>query len=88
MSEIIITQLKEYAVITADDMQIDKTGHEFTDDIQLAFQRAMDFAQVICPVCWVKNNESSSLNVSNKSDTIESYECGSCGFNEELEKAG
>jgi predicted RNA-binding Zn-ribbon protein involved in translation (DUF1610 family) len=86
MSETIISQLKEYATIAADDMAIDKTGHDFTEDLQAAFQRAMDFSQLICPACWVKDNETSSLNISNSSDTTESYRCDKCGFNEELAK--
>jgi hypothetical protein len=87
MSENIISQLKEYAMITADDMVVDKTGHEFTEDLQAAFERAMDFSKLICPVCWVKNDESSTLIIENKSDTTESYSCEKCDFNEELEKA-
>ena len=86
MSEAIINQLKEYAIVTADDMHIDETGGEFTDDVQSAFERAMDFSQLICPVCWVKNNEASSLLVSDKSESTQLYECQQCGFNEELEK--
>lgn len=87
MSEIIINQLKEYAVITADDMHIDKTRGEFTDEIQAAFQRALNFAEIICPICWVKDNASYNLNVFRRSNTTESYKCGECAFNEELEKA-
>ena len=86
MSENIVSQLKEYAMITADDMVVDKTGHEFTEDLQAAFERAMDFSKLICPVCWVKDNESSELSATSKSDTMESYSCGKCGFDEELEK--
>lgn len=88
MSEMIISQLKEYATIIAEDMVVDKTGHEFTEELQGAFTRAMDFSKLICPACWVKDNESSALNTESKSDTTESYRCKKCDFEEELEKAG
>ncbi len=81
-----MSQLKEYAMVTADDMVVDNAGDEFTADLQAAFERAMDFSGVICPVCWVKNNESSPLNRENKSETSESYRCEKCAFDEELEK--
>jgi hypothetical protein len=87
MSESIISQLKEYAMITADDMVVDKTGHEFTEELQAAFERAMEFSKIICPVCWVKNNESSELNTAGKSDSAEIYKCEKCDFEEELDKA-
>ncbi len=86
MSENIESQLKEYAMVTADDMVVDNTGDEFTEDLQAAFERAMDFSKLICPVCWVKQSESSLLNTESKSDTTESYKCEKCGFDEELEK--
>ena len=88
MTEMVINQLKEYAIVTADDMCIDNTGGEFTDDMQSAFQRAMDFSELICPICWVKNNKALKLNISDKSESTQAYECTVCGFNEELEKAG
>lgn len=86
MSENIVSQLKEYAMVTADDMAVDNASDEFTEELQAAFERAMDFSKVICPVCWVKNNESSALNTQTKSETTESYCCGKCGFDEEFEK--
>lgn len=88
MSATIISQLKEYATVIAEDMVIDKTGYEFTEELQGAFERAMDFSELICPACWVKNSESSTLNTESKSDTTESYKCEKCGFDEELSKAG
>ena len=86
MSESIINQLKEYAMIAASDLEMDKTGGEFTEELQGAFQRAMEFSEMICPVCFVKDNQSTTLSVSDKSDSTEAYACGTCGFNEELEK--
>ncbi len=87
MSESIVSQLKEYATVIAEDMVVDKTGHEFTEELQAAFERAMDFSKLICPACWVKNSQTSILSVKSKSDTTESYCCGKCGFDEELAKA-
>jgi transposase-like protein len=86
MSESIISQLKEYATVIADDMVVEKTDHEFTEELQAAYQRAMDFSEVICPACWVKNNETSALGATSNSDTMESYRCEKCGFEEELAK--
>ena len=86
MTEMVINQLKEYAIVTADDMHIDVTGGEFTEEVQSAYQRAMEFSELICPVCWVKDNKASTLNISGKSDSTALYECSICGFNEELEK--
>ena len=86
MTEMVINQLKEYAIVTADDMHIDNTGGEFSEEVQSAFQRAMDFSELICPVCWVKDNHVSTLDVSEKSGSTSIYECSKCGFNEELEK--
>jgi hypothetical protein len=86
MSETIISQLKEYATVIADDLVVDKTGHEFTEDMQAAFERAMDFSEIVCPACWVKDNLNSSLNVTGKSESTESYSCEKCDFDEELAK--
>jgi hypothetical protein len=86
MSETIISQLKEYANVIADDMVVDKTGHEFTEDLQDAFQRAMEFSELICPACWVKEKQTSSLSVTDNSDSTASYSCEKCDFNEELAK--
>jgi hypothetical protein len=87
MPESIISQLKEYATVIAEDMVVDKTGHEFTEELQSAFERAMDFSELICPACWVKDSQTSSLSATIKSDSTESYRCEKCGFDEELAKA-
>ncbi len=86
MSETIISQLKEYATVIAEDMLVDKDENEFTEDLQNAFSRAMDFSQLICPICWVKDNEASSLKATSTSDSLESYACEKCDFEEELAK--
>ncbi|MBL1141200.1 MAG: hypothetical protein HND53_04130 [Proteobacteria bacterium] len=86
MLESIVSQLKEYATVIADDMVIDKTGHEFTEEMQGAFERAMDFSELICPACWVKDNQTSSLTTTSKSESTELYHCEKCGFEEELAK--
>ena len=84
MSEMIINQLKEYATIIAEDLIVDKTGSEFTQDLQDAFTRAMDFSKLICPACCVKENQSIVLNTESKSNSTESYACEKCDFDEEL----
>lgn len=84
MSEMIINQLKEYATIIAEDMITDKTDSEFTQDLQDAFTRAINFSKLICPACWVKEKQSSELNAASKSDSTESYSCEKCDFDEEL----
>lgn len=86
MPESIVGQLKEYATVIVEDMVVDKTGHEFTEELQAAFERAMDFSELICPACWVKDNQTSSLIATSKSDSTESYHCEKCGFDEELAK--
>jgi len=83
----IISQLKEYATVIAEDMVVDNTGGEFTEELQDAFKRAMDFSKLICPACWVKDSESSTLKIESKSDALESYKCEKCDFNEALTKA-
>jgi transposase-like protein len=87
MTETIISQLKEYAKVIAEDMLMEKTGNEFTEELQAAFERGMNFSKLICPACWVKNNQSSELNTVAKSDSFDSYSCEKCGFDEELAKA-
>jgi predicted RNA-binding Zn-ribbon protein involved in translation (DUF1610 family) len=84
MSEIIINQLKEYATVIAEDMVVEQADDVFTEELQNAFSRAMDFSKLICPACWVKENQSSTLNTTNQSDSTESYSCEKCGFDEEL----
>ena len=73
-------------MITADDMVVEKTDHEFTEELQAAFERVMDFSKLICPVCWVKDSVSSALNTESKSDSNDAYQCETCGFTEELQK--
>lgn len=84
MSEMIVSQLKEYAKVIAEDMIVDKTGHEFTDELQAAYERAMNYSKLICPACWVQDNQTSILNTASKSDSMESYACEKCDFDEEL----
>lgn len=86
MSETIVSQLKEYANVIVEDMLVENAG-EFTEDLQAAFERAMDFSQLICPSCWIKENQTLTLSTLNKSDTTESYCCEKCGFDEELGRA-
>jgi len=85
MSDTIVSQLKEYATVIADDMLVDNSG-EFNDELEAIFERAMDFSKLICPACWVKDGQSSALTINSKSDTTESYNCEKCGFDEELTK--
>jgi len=85
MSDTIISQLKEYANVIAEDMLVDNGG-EFTEELQASFERAMDFSQLICPACWVKDNQSSTLTTASKSETTDSYRCEKCEFDEELAK--
>jgi len=85
MSETVVSQLKEYANVITEDMLVDNGG-EFTEELQAAFERAMDFSKMICPSCWVKNNQTSRLTATSKSETTESYRCEKCEFDEELAK--
>ena len=86
MSETIVSQLKEYATVIADDLIVANGEGEFTEELQAAFERAIGFSEIICPSCWVKDNQTSTLIVTDKSDTSESYSCESCDFDEELSK--
>lgn len=86
MSDSIVSQLKEYATIIADDLIVANGEGEFTQELQAAFERAIDFSEIICPSCWVKDNQSSTLTTTTKSDTTASYSCEKCDFDEELTK--
>ncbi|MEM6998971.1 MAG: hypothetical protein AAF419_03925 [Pseudomonadota bacterium] len=86
MSETIVSQLKEYATVIADDLIIANGEGEFTEELQAAFERAIEFKEIICPECWVKDNQSIVLTITDISDSTESYCCAKCDFDEELSK--
>ena len=70
----------------ANDMEADLAQGEFTDEMQAAFQRAMEYSELCCPLCWVREGQKSELMVLPQSESTESYQCDVCGFDEELEK--
>lgn len=75
-------ELKQLALMCANDFK--RQNPDDSDEVDKAYARVKSFDGVICPVCWVKDGKSISLEVTALASQSNIYKCKLCGFSETL----
>ncbi len=74
----LIDELRQYALMTANQIKVDAGSDEILE--QKAYERVKTFAGIICPVCWVKEESKSELEIEAYANESNAYKCKKCGF--------
>ena len=81
----LVEELRQHALMIANDIR--RLHNLDIHNKKAAYQRATSLHSVSCPNCWVKNGETSKLEIDAYANDTNLYICKKCGFNAVLPKA-
>lgn len=74
----LINELRQHALMCANEIK--RLNPEKSNEAEKAYGRVRTFSGSICPVCWVRDEQSSTLNIETYAKETNYYRCRLCGF--------
>lgn len=74
----LVDELRQHALECANDIR--RINPENSNGVEKAYSQALSFSGSNCPICWVKDEKSSPLEIEAYGDEENIYRCRLCGF--------